>query len=102
MYVPERIHFLHVIALVALAWPAIALTSGYATIVDTGPSSNRVDIVFLGDGYTASEIDTVYPTHIDNMLTHMFNAGEDPFPRYSNYFNIHKVDVISEQSGADI
>ena len=79
----------------------LALDAGYTTIVDNGPSSNRVDIVFLGDGYTAAEIDTAYPTHINAMLAHFFDGTQDPFPRYESFFNVHRVDVVSEESGAD-
>ena len=67
---------------------------------DNGPSSNRVDIVFLGDGYTSAQFG-VYQSHIGAMMSHLFDDGQDPFPRYRNYFNAHRIDVISEQSGAD-
>lgn len=73
----------------------------FTTIFETGPSSNRVDIVFLGDGYTAPQIETNYVNHINSMLNHMFNSGEDPFPRYANFFNSHRINVISNESGAD-
>lgn len=81
------------------AWttPAHAV---YTTFLNNGPSSNRVDIVFLGDGYTSSQLNT-YQTHITAMMSHFFNEGEDPYPRYHNYFNAHRIDVISQQSGAD-
>jgi hypothetical protein len=36
------------------------------------------------------------------MLTHMFDEGEDPFPRYRNFFNVHRIDIASQESGADI
>lgn len=86
--------------------PALAVVSAtpalaeYHTFIDNGPTSNRVNMVFVGDGYTASQLDD-YQDHIDAMIDHMFNAGEDPFPRYENYFNAHRVDVISNESGAD-
>src|SRR5262245_33829770 len=81
----------------ALALPARAV---YTTFLNNGPPSNRVDIVFLGDGYTSSELG-VYQTHINSMMSHFFNEGEEPFPRYRNYFNAHRIDVVSQQSGAD-
>lgn len=74
------------------------------TIVNNGPSANRVDIVFLGDGYTQANLDAgLYDTHINNYLGYMFgdNALTDPFYRYRNYFNVHAVNVVSAQSGAD-
>ncbi len=70
------------------------------TFLNNGPSSNRVDIVFLGDGYTASE-QGVYATHVNAMSNHLFNNGQNPFPRYNSYFNAHRIEVISQQSGAD-
>lgn len=73
----------------------------YNTVWDNGPSSNRVDMVFLGDGYTASQLNTLYPQHIDAMLDHMF-VDEDPFNRYRNFFNVYRVNVASNQSGADV
>lgn len=79
-----------------------AVHAGYETIWDNGLSSNRVDIVFMGDGYTASQISTVYNTHIQSMLNHMFsNHLSDPFVRYKNFFNVHKINVVSNESGAD-
>ncbi|MCA1993121.1 MAG: M64 family metallopeptidase [Coleofasciculus sp. S288] len=74
----------------------------YLTLWDNGSSENRVDIFFLGDGYTAADVDTTYVSHIDAMLQHLFNEGENPYPRYKNFFNVHSVDVISNESGADI
>lgn len=35
------------------------------------------------------------------MLHHLFEEGEDPFPRYRNFFNIYRLDVVSAQSGVD-
>jgi hypothetical protein len=68
------------------------------TLIDNGPISNRIDLVFIGDGYTSSEM-TTYSTHLLNVLT-LFMA-EEPFAAYFNYFNVHQVDVISNESGVD-
>src|SRR5688572_21353367 len=72
-------------------------------IVITGDSSNRVDIIFLGDGYTSSEIATTYTSDIESYLSYIFDdsALTQPFGRYENYFNVFAVDVVSNQSGAD-
>ena len=72
------------------------------TLVDNGPSSNRVDIVFLGDGYTAADIAAgTYRNHVESMVTHLFADNQDPYPRYRNFFNVHMVEVVSPQSGID-
>lgn len=91
----QRFHFL--LCLLAMGTTADAV---YVTFLDNGPPANRVDIVFLGDGYTSTELG-IYQTHINLMMAHLFDEGEDPFPRYENYFNAHRIDVISQQSGAD-
>jgi hypothetical protein len=77
------------------------------TVINNGPNSNRVNIVFLGDGYTAGEVNTTYPTHIVSMTNYMFNPPSgvitrDPYPRYENFFNVHRVNVVSNESGADV
>jgi IgA peptidase M64/uncharacterized protein DUF5648/hemolysin type calcium-binding protein len=73
------------------------------TIRQTGDPSNRVDIVFLGDGYTAGELATTYRQHVNNLVDYLFtpNTLTDPFSRYQNFFNIHAIDVVSSESGAD-
>jgi len=92
--------------LAAFAVPLVWFTfggnveGGYITIVNNGPDTNRVNIVFMGDGYTAGEQDTTYNEHINAMVTHLFSAGEDPYPRYHKYFNIHRVNLASAESGA--
>lgn len=74
--------------------------SGWAstTLIDNGPVNNRLDIVFVGDGYTASDLST-YATEVDSVLPGFFS--EAPFDAYASYFNVHRVDVISNESGVD-
>ena len=68
------------------------------TIVNNGPSENRVDLVILGDGYTQAEIGT-YASRAGLLVTGIM--GLQPFSRYRNYFNVHRVDVVSNESGID-
>ncbi len=88
--------------LAVLLWPAAA--PALTTLIDNGPSSNRVDIVFLGDGYTQTDLDAgVYTSHVNAYLDYKFepSALADPFPRYRNFFNAHAIEVVSNESGAD-
>lgn len=67
-----------------------------------GPS-NRINIAFLGDGYTQSDIDNgTYSSHVQNMVDHLFKPGmgEDVFVRYQKFFNVFQVNVVSDQAGA--
>lgn len=73
----------------------------YQTVISNGPPSNRVDIVVVGDGYTAAQINTVYPQHVMELIQYKFQGGQQPFPRYAKFFNVHQVNVVSNQSGAD-
>lgn len=72
--------------------------SAWVTLVDNGPSANRVDLVFVGDGYTAAELGN-YAAHVNTVYPSFF--AESPLDAYSTYFNIHRVDVVSNQSGVD-
>jgi len=40
------------------------------TVIDNGASSNRVDMIFIGDGYTATQLDNEYVTHLQSTVDH--------------------------------
>ncbi|MGD9635227.1 MAG: M64 family metallopeptidase [Pirellulales bacterium] len=79
--------------------------AAWTTVIDNGSPVNRVDIVFVGDGYTQANLAAgLYSSHLDQYLDYMFGSGgnlTDPFPRYRNFFNAHQIDVVSAESGAD-
>ncbi len=68
------------------------------TIEFNGPTSNRIDLVFVGDGYTTQEINTFAP-RAESALEELFEY--EPFVSYRSFFNAHRVDVISPESGVD-
>jgi hypothetical protein len=83
----------------ALACAAsIASAEPVTTIRNNGSSANRVDLVILGDGYTAGEMGK-YATDVENAVNGFFAVS--PHSEYKNYFNVHRIDVISAESGAD-
>jgi hypothetical protein len=67
-------------------------------LIDNGPSENRIDLVCVGDGYTADEMD-VYLNNVQNVIANFFI--EEPLDIYASYFNVHVVEVISNESGVD-
>ncbi|MEZ5782001.1 MAG: M64 family metallopeptidase [Rhizobiaceae bacterium] len=73
------------------------------TLIQNGPSSNRVDIVFLGDGYTSSQLANLYIQDIASLTDYLFsgNALTEPFGLYSDYFNVTAINVASNENGAD-
>ena len=71
---------------------------GYETIIDNGPPSNRIDIVTVGDGYLSNQLGT-YNTNVVNAVDDLFDI--EPFTTYASLFNVHRVDVVSSESGVD-
>ena len=71
----------------------------FTTLINNGPSANRIDITIVGDGYTNAELGT-YANHVDNILPVFF--GEEPLKEYASFFNVHRVDVASNESGVDL
>jgi hypothetical protein len=67
------------------------------TIQYAGPTSNRVNLVILGDGYTSSE-QTKFLNDAKSITNQFFQTS--PYTEYKNYFNVFAVEVISTQSGA--
>lgn len=63
-----------------------------------GNSANRVDIVFVGDGYTAAELPAFHAS-VDEIVVRLFE--HEPFGRYEDVIAIHRVDVVSNESGVD-
>ncbi len=83
--------------LTSMSWVS-ALAEPFQKILNNGDPLNRIDIAVLGDGYTASELER-YQSDVQNFLNGFF--GQEPFREYQRYFNVHRIDVISNQSGAD-
>jgi IgA peptidase M64/S-layer family protein len=81
-----------------LTVPAAAQAEPFETIINNGNPLNRVDIVVVGDGYTAGQI-AQYRLDVQNFFAGVF--AQEPYKEYQRYFNVHRIDVISMQSGAD-
>lgn len=74
------------------------ISAPVTTILNNGPSANRVDLVFVGDGYQAGQM-AAYETHVQTAMTALFD--QEPFKTYKPLFNAHRVTVISTDSGVD-
>lgn len=93
-----RISRLVLLNLFVLALIAAARAEPYETIISNGNPANRVDIAVLGDGYTAAEIDK-YKADVQLAMQRYFE--QQPYAEYKKYFNVHRIDVVSNESGAD-
>ena len=91
----------------AAASPAAWTTLRAAPEQQGGPQGNpapsgavgaRLDLVFVGDGYRANQLDT-YAQRVDEIVDGLFAI--EPYRTYASYFSAHRVDVVSNESGVD-
>ena len=93
-----------VVAAVALAAALGAPTAGAqpvgsATVVPlqiTGPPSERLNLVIMGDGYQADELDE-FRADVDRNLNVQWSI--EPFRSYRHYFNVYRLEIVSQDSG---
>jgi hypothetical protein len=71
---------------------------GTATLLNNGPNSQRLNIVLVAEGFQASEL-TAFQTACNDFLTAL--QAEAWFPVLGGGINVHRLDVASNQSGAD-
>lgn len=64
----------------------------------TGPPSNRVDILIVGDGYTLDE-ESKFDRDADWLAERFFDPS--PYADYRPFVNVRKLFVPSPESGAD-
>ncbi|MFI6098804.1 M64 family metallopeptidase [Lentzea sp. NPDC051213] len=75
-----------------------AVTADVIPIQVTGPSADRFDLVFVGDGYTSADLAT-YRDHVLSKWSELVSI--EPFASYKDYFNVWQVNVTSAESGVD-
>ena len=72
---------------------------GSATVVPlqiTGPPSERLNLVIMGDGYQAAELDD-FRADVDRNLNVQWSI--EPFRSYRHYFNVYRLEIVSQDSG---
>ena len=73
-------------------------TAAVTPIIYNGPTDQKLDIVVVGDGYTAGELG-VYAEHANSKIAELFSV--EPYHSYADQFNVWMVDVVSNESGVD-
>jgi hypothetical protein len=63
-----------------------------------GPAAEKVDILVIGEGYTAGEIPKFH-ADVQRLLPALFN--EDPFKSRKSDFNVRALDLPSPESGVN-
>jgi len=70
---------------------------GTTKLVDHGPGDARWDLVLLGDGYAAGEL-TKFESDVARVVDGILATA--PFDELKTAINIHRVNVVSNESGA--
>ncbi len=78
--------------------PLAPLPATFDPIQIAGPTSNRLNLVFVGDGYTSAEL-PLYEQHVQAAWQRLI--GVEPFKTYQQHFNVYRVNVVSPESGVD-
>ena len=79
---------------------AQAQTSALYEVGAVGPRSQRLNMVFLSEGFTQAELDAgKFSTHVEGVLAYLF--AQEPWSRYRSYFNVYLIEIASNQSGTD-
>ena len=72
---------------------------GSTTLLNSGDTATKIDIVFLGDGFTLDQQGELN-SKVDEAVDAFLSAH--PLLALRSAFNIHRVNVSSPQSGTDI
>ncbi len=89
--------FILIMALLVKVSAADAQTLKVDTLRYKGDINKYINIVILGDGYTALQQST-FKTDAINLSNYLLT--QVPFSNYTNYFNVFAIEVISAESGA--
>ncbi|MDD3034261.1 MAG: leucine-rich repeat protein [Bacteroidales bacterium] len=77
---------------------SLSYTDGSWLKLQSATRGAGIDLVFMGDGYTAADIVAgKYVTDINTAVSHYFDV--EPYRSYREYFNIYMVYAFSQESG---
>ena len=88
------------LSLTAAVSSITAQTSQLVTVAENGPRVERVNVVLLAEGYTASELSSGKFDRDAATISEALFATE-PYRSYRQFFNVYGIRVSSNQSGAD-
>ncbi|TSA51029.1 MAG: T9SS C-terminal target domain-containing protein [Sphingobacteriales bacterium] len=71
---------------------------GVDTLINNGNKNNRINLVFMGDGYTTAQ-QSQFISDVNTIVNKLFITP--PFNHYTNFFNVYAIKVVSVESGAD-
>lgn len=84
--------------LLALCGALHAQTATLFTVEQNGSRAQRINLVFLSEGYTAADMPN-FATHVNNAVNFLF--AKEPWQQYRSYCNIYRIEIASNESGCD-
>ncbi len=76
-------------------WPA-AFSARLVPVQETGPPSQRLNLIVMCDGYQADEMDQCFED-VDRNQAVQFSV--EPFRSYRHYINVYRLEIVSPDSG---
>ncbi|WP_298224383.1 M64 family metallopeptidase [Flavobacterium sp.] len=86
----------YVLLLLLCVWQINAQVFDVATIQNNGDPDKHINLVIMGDGYTATQQDDFLNT-ANSISNYLFSIS--PWAQYKNYFNVYAIKVIANESG---
>ncbi|MEU5028756.1 M64 family metallopeptidase [Streptomyces milbemycinicus] len=80
----------------ALSASEAAADGDVSAVIQTGPVADKLDVVFIGDGYTSAQQGDF---HADLRSKWEQMSAVEPYASYKELFNVWSVDAVSNQSG---
>lgn len=77
---------------------AFGQTSTLFTVEENGPRAQRINLVFLSEGYTTADMPN-FATHVNTAVNFLFT--KEPWQQYRSYCNVYRIEIASNQSGCD-
>ncbi|MEM7051168.1 MAG: M64 family metallopeptidase [Acidobacteriota bacterium] len=65
-------------------------------VFENGPAATKVDLLILGDGYQAGELEK-FRRDVERLTAYLFET--EPFSHHRSDFNVRAIDVASHDSG---
>ena len=75
-----------------------AQTATLFTVEENGPRSERINIVFLSEGYTTNDMPN-FAGHVTNAVNFLFS--KEPWQQYRSYCNVYRIEIASNEGGCD-
>jgi hypothetical protein len=75
-----------------------AQTASLFTVEQSGLRSQRINLVFLSEGYQVADL-PAFSNHVDTVVNYLFSR--QPWQQYRSYCNIYRIETASNESGTD-